>query len=490
MVISKSWLVFSLLVLGLSAWCRPVTSPPSERFATFDADPGWEGRNNRATVPEPRTIRQDFGYSRTSHTGGQPGEVGGYITPAAEPAYYAKRIARRTLQDTLSASGTMNCKDRAFHLLLGFFNANTLKEWRTPNSISMRLLGRGDRFFVYVEYATAKWRASADSPGGFKVVKDPDTGREQFVGFLSGEPHKWSIRYDPEENAGNGRITVTVDDQKAFCDLSPGHKQDGAEFNRFGMLNILKSADGGGEVWVDDVTVNGETDRFDKEPKWEGVRNRETYVTAEVRPRFNFGYSKTRYAGGKADGEIGGLVFRGDNRYAERMGAYGDRIGPLSLDKPLIASGKITLRRGVSDSTTLIGFYHSRDSMQVSDSQSAFLPRSFFGIAIEGPSSHGFFIQPGFRNRADGNITSFGPTGLYIYPDGATHEWHFEYQPNLDQGSAEVTVTLGGKSVRKSLTRDQLAATTFDRFGIVTTWIDGNAQRVYLDDLRYTARHD
>ena len=26
----------------------------------------------------------------------------------------------------------------------------------------------------------------------------------------------------------------------------------------------------------------------------------------------------------------------------------------------------------------------------------------------------------------------------------------------------------------------------FNRFGLVTTWIDGNGQRVYFDDLTYT----
>ncbi len=31
-----------------------------------------------------------------------------------------------------------------------------------------------------------------------------------------------------------------------------------------------------------------------------------------------------------------------------------------------------------------------------------------------------------------------------------------------------------------------LSGTTFDRFGIVTSWIDGNSQNVYLDDITYT----
>jgi hypothetical protein len=34
------------------------------------------------------------------------------------------------------------------------------------------------------------------------------------------------------------------------------------------------------------------------------------------------------------------------------------------------------------------------------------------------------------------------------------------------------------------------APAAFDRFGIVTSWIDGNSQQVYFDDLTYTFRQD
>jgi len=37
---------------------------------TFDADPGWDGRNNRATDPSPRQIVQDFGFSGSSTNAG------------------------------------------------------------------------------------------------------------------------------------------------------------------------------------------------------------------------------------------------------------------------------------------------------------------------------------------------------------------------------------------------------------------------------------
>src|SRR5437879_3080305 len=98
-------------------------SVAEERTENFDKDPGWEGRNNRATVPEKRTVRQDFGYSLTANAGSGRGEIGGLITPAAEPAYYGRKLEKKTFDDALSASGTLLCKGRAFHVLIGFFNA-------------------------------------------------------------------------------------------------------------------------------------------------------------------------------------------------------------------------------------------------------------------------------------------------------------------------------------------------------------------------------
>ena len=60
---------------------------------TFDADPGWDGRNNRASDPSPRQIVQNFGFSSSStNAGGSAGEIGGFITPAGEPAFYGKVI--------------------------------------------------------------------------------------------------------------------------------------------------------------------------------------------------------------------------------------------------------------------------------------------------------------------------------------------------------------------------------------------------------------
>ena len=96
-----------LVVIGCFVACACGSAAAEERHERFDRDPQWEGRNDRALEPEPRSVRQDFGYSRTAHAGGRTGEIGGLVTPAAEPSYYAARIGPATFETPLSASGTL-----------------------------------------------------------------------------------------------------------------------------------------------------------------------------------------------------------------------------------------------------------------------------------------------------------------------------------------------------------------------------------------------
>jgi hypothetical protein len=320
-------------------------------------------------------------------------------------------IPPASLNDVLTASGTLALDGRPTHALIGFFNSGTLNEWRTPNTIALRISGRGGVFYAWVEYATSRWRAGGDEPRGFPKRRDPGTGRDELIGFAArGAVHRWSLRYDPAGNGGGRSMTATIDDQTAVCHLIEGHKADGATFNRFGILDVMKSADSGGEIWLDDVTVNGVREDFAKDPRWDAQRNHATYVSANVRPRFDFGFSPTGFAGGRAMGELGGLVFRGDCRDPARMACYGDRLGELTLERPLRASGRVCLRRGVTDSTVLIGFYHSRDSLAANPSQASGLPKCFLGVSVDGPSREGFYFAPAYRGGdADhGGVSSDG----------------------------------------------------------------------------------
>ena len=50
-----------------------------------------------------------------------------------------------------------------------------------------------------------------------------------------------------------------------------------------------------------------------------------------------------------------------------------------------------------------------------------------------------------------------------------------------------ITVSLDRKPVHLDLNEaDKPAASKFDRFGLVTPWIDGNGQVVYFDDVTYS----
>src|SRR4029450_5102441 len=135
-------------------------------------------------------------------------------------------------------------------------------------------------------------------------------------------------------------------------------------------------------------------------------------------------YSLTDFAGGKGKGEMGGLTFRGDCPYPERMAYYGEKGGPPSLDKPIKASGKVVMLRGVSDSTTLFGFFDVKAAMRSNPSQSSAVPEGVLGVNIEGPSSEGFCFYPLYRLAGGNDANVRAPRqSPRIHPDRKPHDW-------------------------------------------------------------------
>ena len=67
------------------------------------------GVSDGAGAPRAR-LRSPSSTAPGGFAGGEAvGEIGGWLTPAAEPAYYAKRISPATLGDRLTASGKLAC---------------------------------------------------------------------------------------------------------------------------------------------------------------------------------------------------------------------------------------------------------------------------------------------------------------------------------------------------------------------------------------------
>src|SRR6476646_8269812 len=93
--------------MAIAATTAGMAEQPKTALKTesFDKDPGWEGHNNRIVPKNVPTVTQDFGYSKTNVAGKGVGELGGRIMRASEPAYYADKIDRVTLDDKFSAAG-------------------------------------------------------------------------------------------------------------------------------------------------------------------------------------------------------------------------------------------------------------------------------------------------------------------------------------------------------------------------------------------------
>ncbi|MEK7678052.1 MAG: hypothetical protein AAB676_19645 [Verrucomicrobiota bacterium] len=469
----------------MTFWAEP--SRAALREENFDREPAnWKGVNNRSTHFAPKTVSQDFGYSPlSSRAGGRPGEIGGRINPAGEAAYYGYRLPQSlNLDAAMTASGRMWVAPGPGHFLLGFFNADTLNEWRTPNTLAARINDRGEVFHCHVEYCSSRWRAEAGVIG--QIIRGQRITAKEIP---AGQAHEWKFVYDPKGAQGSGLLTFSLDGDIARCELVPKDRTDGATFTHFGLLPVLKAWDSPGEVWLDDVTVNGVAFDFGADPKWDGLNNRRTYVTTDTRPRFDFGWSPTRHAGGRSPGELGGLIFRGDCREPARMACYGDPLETLTLKTPLYARGTVSLLRGVSDSTASIGFYHSTWSMQSNPSQQHSIPMDYLGINIEGPSSEGFFFYPVYRvhGEAAKALGGGGSKAPRIYPDRQAHDWFLKYDPEGANGCGQITVGLDDQTCTLDLEAGHKdVGASFDRFGLCTPWIDGNSVTVYFDDLTYT----
>ena len=444
------------------------------REENFDREPpNWEGVNYRSRAFEPRTVKQDFGYNASR------GQIGGLMQPAGEPAYYGFRLPQPLSFETpITVEGRLHAAEGGGHCLIGFFNTNTLNEWRTPNTLVARINQRGPTFHCHLEYCTRRWRAGAGVIGHIVPGQRIDA-----KSVPSGQWYPWTLKYDP----ASATVTMTLGNDTATCEITPEHRQEGVTFTHFGLLALTKTWDSGGEVWVDDLVVNGQRFDFAADPQWEAFNNRRTYVSPDTRPRFDFGWSPTHFAGGRKPGELGGLIFRGDCREPARMACYGDKLETLNLEKPLIARGKLAMLRGVTDSTASIGFYHATHSMQSNPSQKHSIPMDYIGINIEGPSSEGFFFYPVYRVHGDeaGALGSNGNKSPRIFPDRKVHDWFLRYDP---EGNGRITVGLDDQTCELELAPGaKQTGATFNRFGIATPWIDGNSVTVYFDDLTYTA---
>ena len=466
--------VIALILASVAALAS--SSLAGERHEAFDRDPGWEGYRNRLTPASPRITKQRFGYRSSGRAGGRsPGEVGGRVQRSATPASYAKAIAPKSLQDRLEASGIFSVPyaGGGSGALIGWFRHDA-RTWRTPNSLTFRIDGNGGKFWVFFEYGTRN--GMTGGAGAFEGERYQTTKTKPFP--ADGAPHRWRLLYDPQANEGRGAITFTINDRRYRLPLPAGHKADGASFDRFGLLNVMVAGDGL-DVFLDDLVVDGVAERFDRDPDWDGRGNEVTFEDRVQRPYHDFGFSPTARSGGAA-GELGGIIWRD-----EAPAYYADRVGPLTLDQPLFASGRIAFTAATADSGVYLGWFDSAAKRSKTVPEHEKPQRNLLGLLLEGPSRVGHYLRPVYRvSDGSGEMLREGPI---LKPDGRVHSWSIRYDPKGADGRGRITTTVDGQRQSIDLQpglRERNA--TFDRFGLFNIQSGGHYVELYLDDLRYS----
>lgn len=469
--------LLSVLLLGSSGVAAERAGTAREDFTS---DPKWDALNNRLLPEKLPVTKQSFGWRDTHHAGGKTkGEIGGYVQRSATAAYYGMPIKPRTLNDRLRVSGrfAVTRDDGSSGVLFGWFNQNS-RGWRTPNSLAMRVDGNAARgYILFYEYGTQHYLAGGG--GAFEGPRYQTTKTPFFQ--PDSTSHAFTFEYDPAGADGNGLMRFTVDgDRRYEAPLDPGHKADGAVFDRFGIWNA-QTTGGGMEIYFDDVEVDGQPLDFSVDPKWEGLGNEAEFKDRVRRPFQDFGFSPTNKAGGKSPGELGGVIWRDD-----KPAYYGVDVGRLSLDDELAASGTVAFTGQGSDSGVWLGWFDSADKRSRTKTEGEQRPKNFLGILIEGPSRIGHYFRQGYRaSNADGVIAETGPV---IHPNGKVHRWSMRYDPKGAGGNGRIDLTFDGQELKLDLReQDRKAGAAFDRFGLFNVQEGGHYVEVYFDDLTFTS---
>jgi hypothetical protein len=491
---TRSFFLLAVLAGALNA------AEPLKR-ESFDRDPGWEGHQNRLTPKAPVMVSQDFGFSLTSHAGRQKGEIGGVIQRSTTPALYAASLpAPVTLGQKLSASGSfaITHSQAGAGVFFGFFNS------RQPGGSGRPIGSLGLNFDFEAKGGRLAVRLITDgnrSCGTFITPYLPGKYRTTPL-KLDGTRYHWQLDYDPAAAEGNGRFTFSMrsdnhplpaidpslpeaslaEERARFptttrfvVDLPPGYQQENATFDRFGIINMMKSG-GAVTMFFDDLAWNGRDESFDDDPGWVAVGNRVQFEDKEPVGIHQFGFSAdTRHAGG-APGEVGGAFWRsGDFAY------YADRVGPLNLEHRLEARGKVRLITAGPDSDMLLGWFDSGAKNGAAKAEE----RNFVGVHVGGPTRVGHYFIPRFADAAGGlGKVNEGP----VIKPGKNLEWSLIYDPAGANGLGAIAVTLGGESVTLPLKKGQKEkGAKLDRFGLFTNTAGGQMVKIYFDDLSYTA---
>jgi hypothetical protein len=489
---ARTTILFAFIVCTASA-----VGAAELKSEAFDRDPGWESHNNRIQPTVVKPMQQDFGYATTNLAGKENGEIGGTIWRAPTRASYAAPIPKKTLADKLSASGTfaLNHTDGSSGAFFGWFDSEMPGDGR-QNNLGIHFAGQGAGARLTLRLVTAKNQSCGTKVTEWTRIKKGEKIRPPSL-KNDGTRYTFRLDYDPAANDGNGEMHFTMTSNsptkdefegKTFVVKVPaGYKDQGTKFDRFGLMNTMKP----GNSMVlnfDDLTYDGRSDDFAKDPGWIGMNNHFGAPNREWGGAHDFGFSETYFAGG-SPGELGGLMWR-SGTYAY----YADRVGPLSLNDRLEARGKVVLNVGSPDSGMYLGWFNGKEK-EFAPTQAG----NFVGVKIGGPTKVGHYFLPAYAVQKTTPIERVGvrqhpaPVSVDkgsgpVFVPQRRYDWKIVYDPTGNKGKGTIEATLGGESTVLNLNDDDKEkGAVLDRFGLFTTHRGGSFVRIFFDDLQYSA---
>lgn len=269
------------LMLMFAPWVAfAAVASTRQKSESFDHDPEWDQKNNR-WLPNPSLIvEQDFGYGATNQEGQALAMIGGKFSQSLRPSYYAQVIASNTLDNALTASGTVSITEAAAvsgwastaNIYVGWFNADAGDLiWRPRNFLGFRLqsFNEPDGALVELTYGTGAWQA------GGMFVNAAGGGQERLVRDLKSSAllrippdrsrHRWKFRYEPDGANGAGEIIFLFDDAETRFPLERPLRQAGASFNRFGFFTP-RIPGRHMVVWFSDLNIGGQRQDLSLDP--------------------------------------------------------------------------------------------------------------------------------------------------------------------------------------------------------------------------------
>ncbi len=302
--------------------------------------------------------------------------------------------------------------------------------------------------------------------------------------FHRHDQHRWWKR--PDAGQGHGRVTLTFDDETHYVFwFDETIRQAPASFDRFGLFNIARFGTHV-ELYLGDLTVNGQKIELSEDPHWEAHNNEAQYVEPNFHAMHDYGWSQTNWAGEKL-GEIGGLFWRTEPD-DPLFSYYGDDVGELTLDDPISFSGTMYFKTGMTDAGAYFGYFN-RDNQTLEfekdDPNSRRTNFDRMGFHIADSSAVGYYLEP-LVGSSDGQ--GAGTSCGVFTPDGKRHRFTFDYDPTANNGIGRVTASLDGVEQTFELTPQmRKSGALLNRFGLANIRGGGHSVQVYLDDVSYTA---